>query len=74
MLGKYKSVISLGKIFDDVTRQGEIEGLTFDKDRGQFLLLYNRGQKSLRGCQRAFMKDTAKKYTKCIFMILLGIS
>ncbi|MBR4163263.1 MAG: hypothetical protein IKR11_07050 [Solobacterium sp.] len=31
------------KTFDDVTRQGEIEGLAFDRNRKQFLLLYNRG-------------------------------
>jgi hypothetical protein len=30
------------KAFDDVVRQGEIEGLTFDKVRRQFLHLYNR--------------------------------
>ena len=33
----------LEKTFDDVTKQGEIEGLSFDKERGEFLLLYNRG-------------------------------
>jgi hypothetical protein len=31
------------KALDDVTKQGEIEGLTFDKDKGQMLVLYNRG-------------------------------
>jgi len=33
----------LEKTFDDVTRQGEIEGLAFDCNQKQFLLLYNRG-------------------------------
>ena len=31
---------SLEKTFDDVRKQGEIEGLTFDENRGQLLLLY----------------------------------
>ena len=31
------------KAFDDVIRQGEIEGLTFDEQTGDLLLLYNRG-------------------------------
>ncbi len=31
------------KDFDDVIRQGEIEGLTFDEQTGDLLLLYNRG-------------------------------
>lgn len=35
--------VTLEKTFDDVTKQGEIEGLNFDDRRGQFLLLYNRG-------------------------------
>ena len=47
-------MISLGKIFDDVTRQGEIEGLTFDKERRKFLLLYNRGAKIVAGMPKGF--------------------
>ena len=31
------------KALDDVTKQGEIEGLTFDKEKKQMLVLYNRG-------------------------------
>jgi len=41
--------VSMEKKFDDVTKQGEIEGLTFDGDNGQFLLLYNRGAKIVAG-------------------------
>lgn len=40
---KQVGTVTLEKTFDDVTRQGEIEGLTFDKKNNQFLLLYNRG-------------------------------
>ena len=61
MLGKYKSVISLGKIFDDVTRQGEIEGLTFDDDRGQLLLLYNRGARIVAGMPTGFYEGYSEE-------------
>ena len=37
--GKTGNVIT-EKAFDDVTKQGEIEGLTFDKQSKTFLLLY----------------------------------
>ncbi len=42
------------RAFDDVTRQGEIEGLTFDGDRRQFLLLYNRGARIIAGMPSGF--------------------
>ena len=40
--------------FDDVSRQGEIEGLTFDAERRQFLLLYNRGARIVLGMPKGF--------------------
>ena len=42
------------RAFGDVTRQGEIEGLTFDSEKGQFLLLYNRGARIVLGMPRGF--------------------
>lgn len=48
--------VSPEKTFDDVKRQGEIEGLTFDEERGQFLLLYNRGAKIVKGMPSGFYK------------------
>lgn len=45
--------VSMEKTFDDVTKQGEIEGLTFD-DSGRFLLLYNRGAKIVNGMPTGF--------------------
>ena len=42
------------KVFDDVIRQGEIEGLTFDKERNQFLLVYNRGARIILGMPSGF--------------------
>jgi len=46
--------VCLERTFDDVTMQGEIEGLSFDKDRNQFLLLYNRGAKIELGMPKGF--------------------
>ena len=46
--------VALEKTFDDVTRQGEIEGLSFDRSRGQFLLLYNRGARIVLGMPKGF--------------------
>ena len=51
---KQTGIVSQEKAFDDVTRQGEIEGLTFDADHGQLLLLYNRGAKIVAGMPTGF--------------------
>lgn len=55
-VGKDKTTgkAELEKIFDDVTMQGEIEGLNFDKKRGQLLLLYNRGARIVLGMPKGF--------------------
>lgn len=44
----------LEKTFDEVVRQGEIEGLTFDSTRGEFVLLYNRGAMIKAGMPAGF--------------------
>jgi len=41
------------KTLDDVTKQGEIEGLCFD-DKGQLLVLYNRGARIVLGMPVGF--------------------
>ena len=46
--------VTLERTFDDVTKQGEIEGLTFDKDTGSLLLLYNRGARIILGMPSGF--------------------
>ena len=51
--GKTGTVIP-EKTFDDVTRQGEIEGLTFDRTNKEFLLLYNRGARIIAGMPSGF--------------------
>ena len=48
--------VSLEKTFDDVRKQGEIEGLTFDENRGQLLILYNRGSKIVVEMPTGFYK------------------
>ena len=46
--------VSLEKTFDEVTRQGEIEGLCFDREDDRFLLLYNRGARIVLGMPKGF--------------------
>ena len=46
--------IVLEKTFDDVIKQGEIEGLNYDTKRNQFLLLYNRGARIVLGMPKGF--------------------
>ena len=46
--------VTLEKTFDDVTMQGEIEGLTFDKEHKRFMLLYNRGARIVAGMPTGF--------------------
>ena len=46
--------VTLERTFDDVTKQGEIEGLTFDRENGCLLLLYNRGARIILGMPRGF--------------------
>ena len=46
--------VTMEREFSDVTKQGEIEGLTFDKERRKFLLLYNRGAKIVAGMPKGF--------------------
>ena len=49
------------KAFDDVIKQGEIEGLTFDKDRRQLLLLYNRGARIVAGMPTGFYEGYSEE-------------
>ena len=42
------------KTLDDVTRQGEIEGISFDKDQKQMLISYNRGAIIVKGMPTGF--------------------
>lgn len=59
--GGETGLVQLEKTFDDVTRQGEIEGLTFDRTRGQFLLLYNRGARIVAGMPTGFYEGYSEE-------------
>lgn len=52
--GKTFCTVVLERTFDDVTLQGEIEGLTFDKKKKNLLLLYNRGARIVLGMPKGF--------------------
>lgn len=58
------ATVVLERTFDDVTFQGEIEGLTFDKKRKQFLLLYNRGARIILGMPRGFYPGYEKEISE----------
>ena len=51
---KLTGKVILEKTFDEVTKQGEIEGLSFDGDNNRFLLLYNRGARIVLGMPKGF--------------------
>ena len=52
--GATDCIVTLERTFDDVTLQGEIEGLTFDRAKNQLLLLYNRGARIVLGMPKGF--------------------
>ena len=62
--GATSCIVTLERTFDDVTRQGEIEGLTFDKELGQLLLLYNRGARIILGMPRGFYDGYDKEISE----------
>jgi len=51
---KTSANVVLERTFDDVILQGEIEGLTFNKETKQFLLVYNRGARIILGMPKGF--------------------
>ncbi len=46
--------VILERTLDDVALQGEIEGLTFDKEENRMLVSYNRGARIVLGMPRGF--------------------
>ena len=65
--------VTLEKTFDDVIRQGEIEGLSFDKERGQFLLLYNRGARIIAGMPSGFYEGYSEEIHE-VFVYNINLS
>ena len=63
--------VILEKTFDEVTRQGEIEGLSFDGDNNRFLLLYNRGARIVLGMPKGFY-DGYKEEIHEVFVFDIG--
>ena len=46
--------VALERTFDDVTMQGEIEGVSFDRENGRLLISYNRGAQVVLGMPLGF--------------------
>ena len=63
--------VTLERSFDDVTKQGEIEGLSFDRERGQFLLLYNRGARGVLGMPKGFYEGYTEEIHE-VFIYEMG--
>ena len=57
-------IVTLERTFDDVTRQGEIEGLTFDKENDSLLILYNRGARIVLGMPKGFYEGYDKEISE----------
>ncbi len=54
--------VMLERTYDDVTRQGEIKGLTFDKETGNLLLLYNRAARIDSGIPIGLLVESQYHY------------
>ena len=65
--GATSCIVTLERTFDDVTMQGEIEGLTFDEENGQLLLLYNRGARIVLGMPKGFYDGYDKEISEVFF-------
>lgn len=48
------ATVTLERTLDDVTLQGEIEGISIDRDKNQMLISYNRGSQIVLGMVRGF--------------------
>ncbi len=48
------ATVTLERTLDDVTLQGEVEGLSFDRDSGRLLVLCNRGSRIVLGMVKGF--------------------
>ena len=69
--GETYCIVTLERTFDDVTLQGEIEGLSFDKKNGNLLLLYNRGARIVLGMPQGFYEGYDKEISE-VFIYKVG--
>ena len=53
--------VLIERTLDDVILQGEIEGLSFDKAKGQLLVSYNRGAQIVLGMPKGFYEGYSKE-------------
>jgi len=49
------------KVFSEVKRVGEIEGLTFDKENNQLIVLFNRGKRIVQGMPKGLYSGYSKE-------------
>ncbi len=64
---------ALERTLDDVTLQGEIEGLSFDREQGQMLVSYNRGARIVLGMPRGFYEGYDKELHEIFVYDIQGL-
>ncbi|MCR5176905.1 MAG: hypothetical protein K6C05_08645 [Anaerovibrio sp.] len=62
--GASNAAVVLERTLDDVTFQGEIEGITFDKSTRQMLVHYNRGSRIVLGMVKGFYPGYDKEISE----------
>ncbi len=60
-VSKTSANVLLERTLDDVTLQGEIEGISFDTENDQMLINYNRGARIVLGMPRGFYEGYDKE-------------
>ena len=55
-----------------MTKQGEIEGLTFDKEANNLLLLYNRGARIVLGMPKGFYDGYDREISEVFIYSIAG--
>jgi hypothetical protein len=58
------ALVSMEKAFTKLKRQGEIEGLAFDENAGELLVLYNRGARIILGMPKGFYPGYTKEISE----------
>jgi hypothetical protein len=58
------ALVGMEKAFTELKRQGEIEGLAFDENAGELLVLYNRGARIILGMPKGFYPGYTKEISE----------
>ncbi len=69
-----KAKVVLEHAFTEVIKQGEIEGLNFDEKNGQFLILYNRGARIVKGMPVGFYDGYTEEMHEILFFTIDDLS